>query len=1443
MNVYRRWTIMPLPEPERYVDLLAELRTVWGVEGEIHLLSEYGEGKSSARVFLVDIQSEAHRGKAVLKLGTPKKWTDEDPECVRHQHALDAVPEFSSAHLPALIGWHERDGQVAALMTVAGDMTRTNELYKIDYQTQAQVLPKVSRAILEEWNKDYTISPPVTPGDVMRDWLAHRLDPVQSQINPFMRDKCALTGNDSSFSLDGRWFPNPYAYAIRDNLWPQSHELVAARGQIHGDLHGHNILVRVDGPTSSSYFIIDLALYRPKTYLFYDHGYLELAYLLHRRSWASFSRWLQIVHALDDQNEAIEIDDHGIVVLLRQMRRELHVWIDAHEHDRVEFMQGQVLLGRVAAGLNFVNKGQASDQERKLAMLYAAVNLKCYLDMFHLHWEKDGPVLEFDVVPQVSPGTDEWRTVWNACTGFDPNRNVYLMITDPSLRRLDPKLVSVLGRIPWASVIDFDLGTEAGGLLDTLRPVILTHRAFRQTEPQNVHNLNFDNATNWFRAVDPVAGMDQLQTSLQGWRRSYLTQIRALANRLKEFVSPRPIMCVFLVPSLPADVVRALWQTLDEVLADYARYVLVHSGNVSAASVDGASNVELSNCSFSDFLAGLWRMYGSSDSGTKVVIPMRGGSLTLSDENYRFLREDLEIVHPGLSRLLDEEGRVGYDFWRGNEITWAELDMHTDVWRPEADKLREHILGQLDGSRVFEVSLRHTAGAGGTTVAKRVAWDIKDTYPTVVVHHYSENTVSRIESLFHLTKLPVVIVMEEARVPVSSQIKLRNALLGRNVRAGLLSVARRIAPKGDVILSDPLETQEARRFAATYKAIALPERKLVLDRLVDDKGMLPYRSPFFFGLYSFEKEFVHIPEFVRFHLDGITETTAKIVNYLALVTRFSQAYLTEAEIKTMVGLASDRPLRLEELLGDAAARLVVYRNQQARLLHPLIAEEVLKQLLGGNGLVGDHWKEQLTDLSCQFVDELTDVCGPESESLQELLFQLFISRDFWENEGRRQFSELILAIPNEAGQHRVLGRLVERCPEEAHFWNHLGRHHMYVMKSSYEEAENCLLQAIDLDPENDIHPHALGMVYRFAINDRLEGLARDKVSADTAARSIEDLAEKAERCFDNARDLDQETEYGYITNIQLLGEIINRLFRLSRCDSYAQFLSSVGSAAIWVRRKLPWAEELLRRVKALQSEENLSHHTRLCDAQIQGFYDQYETMISSLQRLLVRDSTQRPTVRRVIAHAMYTHQGHTWQSMHVEDLRMIDQLMSENLEYEPTNSRDLWMWFQAYRRLQSFDDLEAIDRLNRWAAREASADAHYYLYMLHFLRYKAGILDDQQLVLRHISQCKTHAQKVRRTRCFEWLAREPLWCPLVHQSELGEWKNGFYEKVHLLAEVRGTVAEVKGPQTGTISLDRLPVFFVPGADILPERDEGKPARFHLGFSYDGLRAWKVQLER
>jgi len=871
--------MMPMTWPTgEYDALLSNLRTSWGLDRDIRgaaaMLREFSDGISGAQVFMIDLPAcrtltgVSFSGQAILKLDRIHRWSNSElTEAQRHLRAQEVAPAFAAERFPRLLNYFEYDDRSAMLCTVAGgSLNHYQTLLRLGSGQRKDVVRHTVAGILAEWNRDYRRDPPRSPRDALVDWLGYRLAPEQGGHIPGFLEVCGIAPDVPAFSADGRWMPNPCAFARRPQLWPAGLESVFARGFLHGDFQARNILANVQDPTVLEYFVIDLAQFEESAFLFYDQAYLELSHLLHYGTDYLPARWfrlLECLHCNDERGLALEFGDQDLFGIARAGREPLERWIDEHEPHRRSDMLGQVALARVAAGLNFVNK-TLPDNPRRLALLYSALNLERYFREAEISWEPVGPLVRFSSV--TPPLADSWRRVFDECDQFDRHRAVYVLVVGPGVRDQGVAGLDVLGRVPWGLVLDYDPESNSGGPLASIGQTLRASRNVHETYVDNLQEVNFAEATSWFMAAGSPGRPDLLSNSYTTWRRlKYPTAIQRLAERFNNAVSPQQVVVLVLPHGIDADRLRATYEGLDEVFAEGARYILVDDQSASSRELLGKESVVQVVCPLGDLLAGLWQLYGLLGSPDRVRIPKRGDVkdrrkwLELSAEDVNYLREDLEIVHRGLSRETKDDREVGYDFLRGHPITWTELDIEADVPRDitlgggvdtlGGNGLREQVLEELENSRNVTIDLYHAPGAGGTTVARRIAWDLKDSFPTVLMHRYSPHTSARIGLLAHYTNLPVLVVMENAAINVQTREDLYIELKRHNIRAVFLYVTRSMRHRNGFFIGVPMVGREPDRFLNRYRT-ARPDRAGALEKLVHDAEMQSYRSPFFFGLYA-----------------------------------------------------------------------------------------------------------------------------------------------------------------------------------------------------------------------------------------------------------------------------------------------------------------------------------------------------------------------------------------------------------------------------------------------------------------------------------------------------------------------------------------------------------------------------------------------------------------
>jgi hypothetical protein len=215
------------------------------------------------------------------------------------------------------------------------------------------------------------------------------------------------------------------------------------------------------------------------------------------------------------------------------------------------------------------------------------------------------------------------------------------------------------------------------------------------------------------------------------------------------------------------------------------------------------------------------------------------------------------------------------------------------------------------------------------------------------------------------------------------------------------------------------------------------------------------------------------------------------------------------------------------------------------------------------------------------------------------------------------------------------------------------------------------------------------------------------------------------------------------------------------------------------------------------------------------------------------------------------------------ELKSIFHQMQKIFQHGDVTSRDYWLWWEAVRRLgDDFNLLKVLDRLSKWASVGGSYEAHYYLYVLHFLRCMQGIDTEGKTSQQHIEMCKKLIEGKRTRRPDDYphlLAIAPTWCPLVATRKCRPWKyyedfeESFVTKIELLRPMTGTSLPGFKSQRGLIEFHAVQdlsaekfggptfkAFFAPQQRFVPQKDENALVKFYLCFSYEGFRARLVE---
>jgi hypothetical protein len=1039
-----------------------------------------------------------------------------------------------------------------------------------------------------------------------------------------------------------------------------------------------------------------------------------------------------------------------------------------------------------------------------------------------------------------------WQRFLDAAHRFESGRTFVLAVDRITSDTRAP--IHALAMVPWRAVIDFDPASDESGLLSTIAGPLEKHRVIHRVV-RGEYRLQPQPGTHWFFA----RGLSRRQGTVsdgdhKSWLRAYKQELGKQLGRLAAAISPTPIVVMVLWSDVGLrNHVRTLFEELHGAFGELVEILLVSN---DAASFErlcedaGATFVDMSLRSLCAGVADHFAVLYSSDVERCVLPTSAGAPIEIVAHDRLWLSEDLDLAHRGVG-LQGEE--VATEFRRGGEVSWRNLQLHHDCDRDVTPGLRSQVEADLRGRQTVRINLYHAPGAGGTTVGRRIAWDLHDAFPTALLRCCEpRNTADRIAKVAALTENSVLVVVDGGTHSERDIDDLYDFLKAGQTPVVLLQTLRRFqrqqTGKRQFWLDAQLSDAEADRFRDAYMRAA-PGQAARLTELARRRND-PQRNAFFFGLTAFGRDFRGLGPYVERRIGSIIDDQRRILAYIAIAHYYGQQAIPAQAFARLLGLPRSRTVELRSVFQDKASPvlelLIESANGEWRTSHHLVALELMQQMLAPRGSQERErvWLQNLSSWGKDFGSFCRGDEPTASDRLLELVRRIFIYRDNVELLGteraaQRRFAQLIEDIPSRHGQIEVLRHLTEKFPLEAHLHAHLGR--LLGFSGEFKDALASIDFAISLQPDDHVPHHMRGMVIRQALRaDGDSGAGLDQLVG---------LAKEASVSLEESRRLCPDLEHGYISEVQMLVDLLDRAGKGR--DSTVRDVLARPETDPFLKRALDRAEDLLDRVQHLYAGEQPSGYAIECRARLQRIYGDYQTALQAWDNLLARPEVAKPPIRRQIVWTILQRRDRAWENLNRTDLERVRRLLEENLEEERNDSTSLRLWLRAVRQVQNPPSFDAvIEKVSYWKANTGALDAAYYLYVLHALRALEGSGQALADAERALEECRALSRFRRdRTRSFEWIGRGQGIQRLVHQSRLGEWRDGFWESTAALERVGARVAAIDAPQKGSIELPGgLVAFFVPvKAGLHSGRDESRPITCHVGFSYDGPRAWNARL--
>ncbi|MEW1636959.1 hypothetical protein AB0469_23130 [Streptomyces sp. NPDC093801] len=1451
------------PETEqarnRHERVLRILRGELGEEVVLSRIKELGGGYTGAEVVLADVM-RANRpepeGHVILKVSPDSGERQHEA----HQRFTTDLGTYGGRHLPQLHLSAADDRLRVDVYGIAGEsLVHVKAADQSGSLVLVDACGEVSGGLLTAQLGQKTGGGMKTVREVLEAWLGVGFP--QGRRGRALQETRRMAGiSGTTFVLGTRVLPDPWSLLGETEL--MDGEIFVLEGASHGDLHLRNILIDMARKDEVHYWLIDVNWGTAKP-LFYDQAYLETAALLAMEDRLKRPGPAQALITVDTGG-IFEIGGQDFGHVVERIRGRALRTVAEREPSRGDSLERLFRLARLGASLNFAAKNMP-ESLRTEAYRMAGWNALQYLD--HYHHELLGRMLaesvdphpaqnSFDGSAMPTPASDAVAKMKERLAplvaAVHSGTDGFLIVEDGVL---DENMVHLLAH-RWSVIIDLNPQSEASGPAALFNEDTAAYAtAFRGVHPSPPAARN---AVPWVMAGGWGSHGEQAPEGFREWRHVYKQVMEDVLSQHRASSANRSAIVVCVTADSEEDS-RTRW--IREEIED-----LYHE-SFDALQVAGSSPAF--RALLDEFALG----QPTRPVGASTTLPGVEGPVPVPQKLLVQLEADLVVLH---SQTIEAELRdePSDEFWRGRPASWLDLDNRLDIPRDLGTELKSTILDVLERQSTKSLELFHTPGAGGSTLARRVAWDLHRDHPVVLVDTYSPGTIERVDQIYRLTGRTVLVVAESADVSQSEREELYRKLKQLNAPAVLLWVTRtspRTGPRNSVdrpllkdaddrkfFLGDFMSQREVAQFRKEYAQRARTPRAAAAVQALGPVGLPQQLSPFLFGLIAFEDDFQGTGKYVKAHLSEFSAEERRVAGYLALITAHAQRGVPNSLVRRWLkgvwrghtAAANDSRDGLEDVLGRALRRLVVAYGDGVRIMHPTIARVLLEAVI--DAARGQHgWASRLADLAVEFIDQVAGRMGDDGVG-RDLLEHLLINRG---NTGGRQkpFSDLILTLGGNdyrEDAYRVLLQLTRRYHAEPHFWMHLGRYYQRYKGLQDGQAQKYIEKAIEIAPRPDstLH-HALGLLHRDAVQDALKFY---QGSAHDALEFVLGRYESGLRSFEEGRGINPEGEHNYVTAVEMIAAVLEQLPRLAGCRRLQDLVDSGSDVGRWADTQLRLALSLLEACESVDPENGGSGYFVKARDRIDGVTGTPTELILAWRDVSLKSRAHEGFVV-ALARELLKDEAVAEQHESEDVFRMAVGFFDSAFEQRDGDlaDHDLELWFRAFRKLPEYTDGAALARFKEVSENRNSPVASYYLYVIHFMRWLDGEEYDQQVAARYLAEAKRFTTRRDSRWSYEWAAKrtgrdeEFSGSLLAYHRDLGErrHKTSDWERsAEICRRIRGVVRKIDGRDAQVaVEGGEMRAYFPPGSKFHASTHVNKIVEFDLGFAQDGLRAWRVEL--
>lgn len=1419
----------------------------------LEVVRQVNAGFSGAEVYCINLKNDSNRkGKFFLKI---------DKDASEYHNSQEA--KFSRAGAQYLEKKNIKDYYVLLIDVAGKNIHEYSSFLTIESPIkQKEILELVFGELFTDAVKiEKLVDEPIGFMQMMKKNLGNKLA-IKGEIYNYLEKKLGIEDINSikGLQIGDRILPNPYTYASEEEK-SEAITFELLKCYQHGDFHGENLFVSKE---KNEYSIIDFAFCKEDGVLFFDSAYFSLSLLLRVFEGTSLVKYIDVLTKIIEE----KWDDIDIkyIKAIQQIDVSENFFIETvcdERHRYNDLMKKGKYIARVLAGLNFSGKKNIDDDLREKAFFFAALYLKKLFEYCGFEKWKDSKSLKWNVKEnaEVNREVELQRLVYE-CNYFSQELRFILVIGD-DYDNVSCNIEEGIGRLPLSGVLSFCNNDKDKGLRDNIDSVRLL-KYINLMKEDNIEIIK-QNKTWWMYANGVSFNPDTISNSFASWRNLNGRFLETIIKAIGEKYSPDEIVLLVDLNSFrncKKHLVRLLeWFDYIET-AEVNAAILTPDYEASTIDEKNYQNIKINKHKLDLSNVSQYCMENFQKNGRgKLYIPHIDNKLGvfLNKENEDYINEYVILVNDVLvERESLEAYTERYSFYWGKPITWTAISEKLYIARKEEESLIASIDAVINREKneVGIVSVPHSPGAGASVLCRIICWNIRNSYPTIIVPSINEGVYECCKRLSSLSGKYLIILLD-GDYSKNDVMQFRARLKNMNIKSVILYSYRQYKMSNgvageikecqlplDVLTSDMgLIFKERYMDKVKLRKLYLPEeeevRKENLHNLSTNSNFMRFRLPFFYGMYAFEKDFIGIEQFLDgiFEILDVDERYKKIIGFLAIVSYFtSERGIFPKLVLKILKIKSKSSNSILHDLQEKFPNLVYSTYHNYRICHPIIALKILERMLPGKFPF-----QSLAFLNiCKNLVEDLKACAGGSDSfdkLDELLMELFIKRD---TEGdlengikRENFSQIFLALENKNFQEELFGFLAEKFPNNAHIAHHYGRLLIANSPTDLGRAKEQFDRAIALEEKNHIHYHARGNAYAkyimYCVNNKI-GMENSMDVYDKTA-SLVDLSiadyEKAIELSELSNDI-SSLSYPYISIIKICTFAINSVLKSFGKNQLHEFFALDNCASVWCKRIL-----------GLANNYDLDTERRYSDIRENEKYRVAKTYLTSLnfsredlKEMIKRDATNQ--YLKISFLSTIDNNTETWKKLSQIQLKEVCEYCEELMLNGDVREGVIWKWFMSYSNLESFDYSHYFSCLESLKKLENNLTANFLLYIGYFAKFcETKDVNLGSRVKEGITACKKLGKNDRKFQTTQ-----------LYYSGIGNFP--ITMKSEGCKKLKGTVSdEIKNVQSGYVTLDINPkfsAFFVPAhTELKKEQAFGKKIETIIGFSYDGLRAWEVKL--